>query len=39
MFRIVAGDLIMKAAKQAKEDHRRVAVCGEGVHILFAQLI
>jgi CheY-like chemotaxis protein len=36
MFRKMAGDLITKAAKQARGDHRRVAVCGEGVHTLFA---
>jgi hypothetical protein len=36
MFRKVAGDLIMKAAKQTKREHRRVSVCGEGVHTLFA---
>jgi DNA-binding NarL/FixJ family response regulator len=35
-FRKVAGDLIMKAAKQAKGEHRGVAVCGEGVHNLLA---
>jgi hypothetical protein len=32
----VAGDLIMEAAKGTKGEHRRVSVCGEGVHILFA---
>ena len=36
LFRKVAGDLIMQAAKGAKGEHRRVAVCGEGVHTLLA---
>jgi DNA-binding NarL/FixJ family response regulator len=35
LFSKVAGDLIVKAAEQARGDHRRVAVCGEGVHTLF----
>jgi DNA-binding NarL/FixJ family response regulator len=35
LFRKLAGDLIMEAAKGAK-GHRRVSVCGEGVHTLFA---
>jgi CheY-like chemotaxis protein len=36
LFKKLAGNLIMEAAKGAKGEHRRVAVCGEGVHILFA---
>ena len=36
LFRKLAGDLIMKAAKGAKGEHSHVAVCGEGVHTLFA---
>jgi DNA-binding NarL/FixJ family response regulator len=36
LFRKLAGDLVTKAAKGAKGEHRRVAVCGEGVHILLA---
>jgi len=36
LFRRVAGDLIMKAAKQAKGERGRVAACGEGVHSLLA---
>ena len=36
LFRKIAGDLITEAAKQAKGKHRGVAVCGEGVHSLFA---
>jgi len=36
LFRNVAGDLIAGAAKGANGEHRRVAVCGEGVHILVA---
>ena len=36
LFRKVAGDLITHAAKVAKGEHRGVAVCGEGVHALFA---
>ena len=36
MFRKVAGDLIMKAAKGVKGEHRQVAFCGEGVHVLLA---
>ena len=36
LFRKLAGDLIIEAAKQATGEHRRVAVCGEGVHTLFA---
>jgi DNA-binding NarL/FixJ family response regulator len=36
MFRKLAGDLITEAAKGAKGEHPRVAVCGEGVHTLLA---
>ena len=36
MFRKVAGDLIMKAARGVKGEHRQVAFCGEGVPILLA---
>jgi DNA-binding NarL/FixJ family response regulator len=36
MFRKVAGDLIMKAARGVKRERRQVAFCGEGVHILLA---
>jgi DNA-binding NarL/FixJ family response regulator len=36
MFRKVAGDLIMKAARGVRGEHRQVAFCGEGVHILLA---
>ena len=36
MFRKVAGDLIMKAASGVKGEHRQVAFCGEGVHVLLA---
>jgi len=36
MFRELAGDLITEAAKGAKGEHPRVAVCGEGVHTLLA---
>ena len=36
LFRKLAGDLIVKASKQAKGEHRRVSVCGEGVHALLA---
>jgi hypothetical protein len=36
LFRKVAGDLITEAAKGAKGEHPRVAVCGEGVHTLLA---
>src|SRR5262249_41970236 len=36
LLRRLAGDLIMKAARGAKEEHCRVAVCGEGVHVLLA---
>jgi MEDS: MEthanogen/methylotroph, DcmR Sensory domain len=36
LFRKVAGDLIIKAARGAKGKYRRVVVCGEGVHILLA---
>ena len=36
LFRKVAGDLIMEAAKAAKGEHRQIAVCGEGVHILLS---
>ena len=36
LFRTLAGDLIVKASKQAKGEHRRVSVCGEGVHALLA---
>jgi CheY-like chemotaxis protein len=36
LFRKLAGDLITEALKGAKGEHPRVAVCGEGVHTLFA---
>lgn len=36
LFRKIAGDLITKTAKPATEEHRRVSVCGEGVHTLLA---
>lgn len=36
LFKKLAGDLIMKAAKGAKGEHPRVAACGEGVHTLLA---
>jgi DNA-binding NarL/FixJ family response regulator len=36
MFRKLTGDLITEAAKGAKREHPRVAVCGEGVHALLA---
>jgi hypothetical protein len=36
MFRKVAGNLITKAASGVRGEHRRVAFCGEGVHILLA---
>ena len=36
MFRKVAGDLIMKAARGVNGERRQVAFCGEGVHILLA---
>jgi DNA-binding NarL/FixJ family response regulator len=36
LFRKFAGDLIREAAKGAKGEHPRVAVCGEGVHTLLA---
>jgi CheY-like chemotaxis protein len=36
LFRKLAGDLIREAAKGAKGEHPRVAVCGEGVHTLLA---
>lgn len=36
LFKKLAGDLVMKAAKGAKGEHRRVAACGEGVHVLLA---
>ena len=36
LFRKLARDLITEAAKGAKGEHPRVAVCGEGVHILLA---
>jgi CheY-like chemotaxis protein len=36
MFRKVAGDLIMKAARGVKGEHRQAAFCGEGVHVLLA---
>jgi len=36
LFKKLAGDLIMKAAKGAKGEHGRVAACGEGVHVLLA---
>ena len=32
----LAGDLIMKAARRAKGEHRRVVACGEGVYTLLA---
>lgn len=32
----VVGDLLMEAAKEAQGKQRRVAICGEGVHSLFA---
>ena len=34
LFRKLAGDLITEAAKGAKGEHPRVAVCGEAVHTL-----
>jgi DNA-binding NarL/FixJ family response regulator len=34
LFRKLVGDLITEAAKGAKGEHPRVAVCGEGVHTL-----
>jgi CheY-like chemotaxis protein len=36
LFRKLADELITDAAKGAKGEHPRVAVCGEGVHILLA---
>ena len=36
LVRKLASDLIMKAAKGAKGEHRQVAVCGEAVQILLA---
>jgi len=36
LFTRVAGDLITEASKGAKGECRRVAVCGEAVHILLA---
>jgi len=36
LFEELAGNLIMEAAKGAKGEHRRVAACGEGVHVLLA---
>ena len=36
LFRKLADDLITEAAKGAKGEHPRVAVCGEGVHTLLA---
>jgi len=36
MFRKVAGGLIMRAARGVKREHRQVAFCGEGVHVLLA---
>ena len=36
LFRKLASHLIAKAARGAKGEHPRVAVCGEGVHTLLA---
>jgi DNA-binding NarL/FixJ family response regulator len=36
LFEKLTGHLIMKATRGAKGEHRRVAACGEGVHILLA---
>jgi len=36
LFRKLTGHLIAEAAKNAKGEHPRVAVCGEGVHTLLA---
>ena len=36
LFEESAGNLIMEAAKEANGEHRRVAACGEGVHVLLA---
>ena len=36
LFRELTGHLIAEAAKSAKGEHPRVAVCGEGVHTLLA---
>jgi len=36
LFKKLARNLIMEAAKCAKGEHRRVAACGEGVHVLLA---
>ena len=36
-FMTLFGNLILKAAKAAKSEHPRVVICGEGVHLLWAQ--
>jgi DNA-binding NarL/FixJ family response regulator len=36
LFRKSAGDLITKAAKGTKGEHRQVAACGEGVNVFLA---
>ena len=36
LFRKLAGDLMTEAAKGARGERPRVAVCGEGVHTLLA---